>query len=111
MVALFLLVPTLDLCLWMLHEFFFEAFFFFSFFDFLFSLDFVYCAACFFANSFLLLKHGANLEGLSPVSNVSANAEYVVTKLDQIINWARTSSLWPMSFGLACCAGLVNLFC
>ncbi len=47
---------------------------------------------------------GANLEGLSPVSGVSANAEFVVTKLDQIVNWARASSIWPMTFGLACCA-------
>ena len=30
--------------------------------------------------------------------------EYVVSKLDSIANWARTGSLWPMTFGLACCA-------
>ena len=28
----------------------------------------------------------------------------IMTKLDQALNWARKSSLWPMSFGLACCA-------
>ena len=26
------------------------------------------------------------------------------TSLDQIVNWARQGSLWPLSFGLACCA-------
>ncbi len=29
---------------------------------------------------------------------------FVVTTLDQAIDWARASSLWPMTFGLACCA-------
>ena len=28
----------------------------------------------------------------------------LTTKLDQAINWARKNSIWPMSFGLACCA-------
>ena len=28
----------------------------------------------------------------------------VVATLDKVINWARQSSLWPLSFGLACCA-------
>ena len=28
----------------------------------------------------------------------------IFAKLDQAVNWARKSSIWPMSFGLACCA-------
>jgi NADH-quinone oxidoreductase subunit B len=29
---------------------------------------------------------------------------FVITGVDAAINWARESSLWPMTFGLACCA-------
>ena len=28
----------------------------------------------------------------------------IITQLDWVINWARKSSIWPMTFGLACCA-------
>ena len=31
-------------------------------------------------------------------------AEFIVSKIDNLVNWARKGSLWPVSFGLACCA-------
>ncbi|KAG9006600.1 NADH dehydrogenase Fe-S protein subunit 7 ndufs7 [Tulasnella sp. 427] len=34
----------------------------------------------------------------------SNKVEYVLSTLDKIANWARQSSMWPMTFGLACCA-------
>ena len=29
---------------------------------------------------------------------------FVTTKFNNLLNWARSSSMWPMTFGLACCA-------
>jgi len=29
---------------------------------------------------------------------------FIITTVDQVFNWARKSSLWPLTFGLACCA-------
>ncbi|HEU4885834.1 MAG TPA: NADH-quinone oxidoreductase subunit NuoB [Longimicrobium sp.] len=29
---------------------------------------------------------------------------FLTTRLDAVVNWARTNSLWPMPFGTACCA-------
>lgn len=28
----------------------------------------------------------------------------ITTSLDKLVNWSRKSSIWPMTFGLACCA-------
>jgi NADH-quinone oxidoreductase subunit B len=29
---------------------------------------------------------------------------FITAQLDKVANWARTRSMWPASFGLACCA-------
>ena len=37
-------------------------------------------------------------------ADAAAHQGFFFTTLDHAVNWARKSSLWPMSFGLACCA-------
>jgi NADH-quinone oxidoreductase subunit B len=34
----------------------------------------------------------------------AVGANFVTAQLDKLVNWARKSSLWPATFGLACCA-------
>lgn len=30
--------------------------------------------------------------------------EFILSNVDKVVNWARQGSMWPMTFGLACCA-------
>ena len=41
----------------------------------------------------LILQVGQDLE----------DKGFVLSSVDRLVNWARTGSLWPMTFGLACC--------
>jgi NADH-quinone oxidoreductase subunit B len=34
----------------------------------------------------------------------TGNLGIATLKLEEVINWARTNAMWPMLFGLACCA-------
>jgi NADH-quinone oxidoreductase subunit B len=36
--------------------------------------------------------------------NSKIEGDVVVSRLDAVINWIRTNSMWPMPMGLACCA-------
>jgi len=38
------------------------------------------------------------------VEDVLFKNQVITTTLDEAVNWARESSLWPMVFGTACCA-------
>merc|ERR1719192_1247737 len=40
----------------------------------------------------------------NPGSAPNSAAEYVVASADKVFNWVTRNSLWPVTFGLACCA-------
>ena len=48
--------------------------------------------------------HNKGCMGVPTVTDQSGFEGLIFTKLDQAVNWARKSSIWPFSFGLACCA-------
>jgi NADH-quinone oxidoreductase subunit B len=39
-----------------------------------------------------------------PDPHNDVDAPFLLTKVDWVANWARRSSIWPVTFGLACCA-------
>ncbi|HRY29725.1 MAG TPA: NADH-quinone oxidoreductase subunit B family protein [Elusimicrobiota bacterium] len=47
---------------------------------------------------------GIVLEKLPVVCHKVPGGELVLTTADFFIDWARQSSIWPLTFGLACCA-------
>jgi NADH-quinone oxidoreductase subunit B len=49
------------------------------------------------------LKHKENRPVASFIQN-QFERNIVTTSVDYVFNWARLSSIWPLTFGLACCA-------
>lgn len=43
-------------------------------------------------------------ELLNSMAQEVSQKGFIVTQLDKVAAWAQSGSLWPMSFGLACCA-------
>ncbi len=41
---------------------------------------------------------------IQAVTDELTDKGFVIANMDKLVNWARTGSLWPMTFGLACCA-------
>ena len=41
---------------------------------------------------------------LNAVTDEMSNRGFIIGQADKLFNWAKSGSLWPMTFGLACCA-------
>lgn len=50
------------------------------------------------------LKYAAAEEVTARLQKETSDRGYVLAKLDEVVAWAQAGSLWPMTFGLACCA-------
>lgn len=47
---------------------------------------------------------GSDASAGRPWIEARIEENFLITSVEQAINWARQSSIWPMTFGLACCA-------
>ena len=45
-----------------------------------------------------------NEQVMKALADEMADQGFVTTTVDALLAWARTGSMWPMTFGLACCA-------
>ena len=40
----------------------------------------------------------------TPFTDTSNSAEYALARVDDVVNLCQRGSIWPLTFGLACCA-------
>ncbi len=46
----------------------------------------------------------ANIQEINFNTDAATRDNVLISSLDKVLNWTRKSSVWPMTFGLACCA-------
>lgn len=50
------------------------------------------------------VTHKPDIRYYSPHRNTKGVVEFALARVDDVFNWARKTSMWPLTFGLACCA-------
>ena len=46
----------------------------------------------------------ARIDSVEPEVDCVPARILILTTIDKAVNWGRKNAIWPMSFGLACCA-------
>jgi NADH:ubiquinone oxidoreductase subunit B-like Fe-S oxidoreductase len=46
----------------------------------------------------------AQWENQDPGIQALRRGGFLLTQVDRLLTWARTNSLWPLTFGTSCCA-------
>ncbi|GAA3318888.1 hypothetical protein GCM10020331_023530 [Ectobacillus funiculus] len=69
----------------------------------------IFLLLCFLSDLCMLgkkegVKMAINFEELHPDERAELERNIFFATLEQVKGWARSNSLWPMTFGLACCA-------
>ncbi|KAJ9112120.1 hypothetical protein QFC20_002301 [Naganishia adeliensis] len=62
------------------------------------------CAAYCLRDASVIAASAGNMEKGRNLAPVVGMNKWVLTQFDKAVNWARQGSMWPMTFGLACCA-------
>jgi NADH-quinone oxidoreductase subunit B len=53
---------------------------------------------------FVKQQHQIQIEDPDSWQNEESNHNFILASADALINWSRSSSVWPVNAGLACCA-------
>jgi NADH-quinone oxidoreductase subunit B len=56
------------------------------------------------SNQFTTNPQALIQQGMEGMNRELRDNGFLLTRVEDVVNWARAGSLWPMTFGLACCA-------
>lgn len=50
------------------------------------------------------IREGILIDSIPMIKHKIPGGEFILTSVESFLKWAQSSSIWPLTFGLACCA-------